>query len=100
VESDRVVVAATGTAHSVESSMQSWKSSKQSQAGPRRRGRHDRHDESLDEAPRVLDDEPADIEQAIPVEEDESVEEIQDAEESASRVFDEGAPGDDDEPHE
>jgi len=79
--------------------MQSSKCSQQSQAGPRRRGRHDRHDENLDGAPRLLDDEPADIEQAIQVEEDEPVEEIQDAEESASRAFDEGAPSDD-EPHE
>lgn len=82
--------------------MQSSTSSEQSQAGPRRRGRHDRYDESLDEAPQLLDDEPADIEQAIPLEENEeneSVEEIEDAEDTTSRVFDEGPPSHD-EPHE
>jgi len=55
-------------------------SSKQSPAGPRR-GRHEDHDDSLDEEPQSLDDQPADIERAIPVEENESVEEIEDAEE-------------------
>jgi hypothetical protein len=83
--------------------MQSSASSKQSQAGPRRRGRHGRDDdESLDEAPQLLDDEPADIEQARRLEEEEeneSVEEVEDAEEDASPVFDEGPPGHD-EPHE
>jgi hypothetical protein len=41
----------------------------------------------------LIDDEPADIEQADPFEEDnETVEEIEDAEERSSRVFDEGPP--------
>lgn len=70
----------------------------QSRAGPRRRGRHDRDDEGLGEAPQLLDDQPEDIEQANPVEEEnESVEEIEDQEESPSRIFDEGSP-DHDEP--
>ena len=79
--------------------MQPWTSSKQSPAGPRRRGRYDRDDESLDEAPQLLEDESGDIEQANPVEENESVEKIEDAEENPSCVFDEGSP-DHDEPHE
>lgn len=80
--------------------MQSSTHSKESQSGPRRRGRHDRHDGSPDEAPQLLDDEPADIEQADPLEEEnETVEEIEDTEESASRVFDEGSSSHD-EPHE
>jgi hypothetical protein len=54
--------------------MQPSTSSKQFRAGPRRRGRQDRDDEGLDEAPQLLDDEPADMEQANPVEENESVE--------------------------
>ena len=67
--------------------MQPSISSKKSSAGPRRRGRQDRDDEGLDEAPQLLDDEPADMEQANPVEENESVEnepagEIEDADES------------------
>jgi hypothetical protein len=62
----------------------------QSHAGPRRPGRHDRDDESLDEAPQLLEDEAEDIEQANLIEENESVEEIENAEESPSRVFDEG----------
>lgn len=67
--------------------MQPSTSSKKSGAGPRRRGRQDRDDEGLDEAPHLLDDEPADMEQANPVEENESVEnepadEIEDADES------------------
>lgn len=45
-------------------------SSKKSGAGPRRKGRQDRDDEGLDEAPQLLDDEPADMEQANPVEEE------------------------------
>jgi hypothetical protein len=92
---------AADKAHSAETSMQSWTSSKQSPAGPRRRGRYDRDDESLDEAPRLLEEEPGDIEQANPVDEvdeNESVEEIEDAEENMT-VFDEGPPGHD-EPHE
>jgi hypothetical protein len=68
----------------------------QSQAGPRRPGRHDRDDESLDEAPQLLEDEPGDVERAGLVEEDEPVEEIDDAEEDASRIFDEEPPGRDD----
>ena len=72
-------------------------SGKQSPAGPRR-GRHEDHDDSLDEAPQSLDDQPADIERAIPVEENESVEEIEDAEEDTG-IFDEGLPSHD-EPHE
>jgi hypothetical protein len=47
--------------------------SKEFKAGPRRRVRQDRDDEGLDEAPRLLDDDPADAEQAIPVEENESI---------------------------
>ena len=67
--------------------MQPSTSSKKSVTGPRRRGRQDRDDEGLDEAPQLLDDEPADMEQANTVEENESVEnepadEIEDADES------------------
>jgi hypothetical protein len=84
------------TAHALEPSMHSSTSHNQSQAGPRRPGRHDRDDEGLDEAPQLLEDEPGDIERADLVEEDEPVEEIHDAEEGDSRVFDEGPPGRDD----
>lgn len=84
--------------------MPSLTSSGQLQAGPRRRGRQDRHDESHDDAPQLRDDEPADIEpadieQAVLVEDDESIEDVEDAEEGASPVFDDGTPGHD-EPHE
>jgi hypothetical protein len=80
--------------------MQSSTRRKESPTGPRRKGRHDRRDESLEEAPQLLDDEPADIEQADPLEvENDSVEQIEDAEDSASSIFDEGSPSHD-EPHE
>ncbi len=75
--------------------MQFLTSNDQSQAGPRWRERHDRYDESLDEAPQLLEDEPVDMEQAIPAEEaeeNESVEEIEDVEKDTSSVFIEGPP--------
>ncbi len=51
--------------------MQPSTCSKQSTGGPRRRA--DR-DEGLDQARQLLDDEPADMERANPIEENESIE--------------------------
>lgn len=56
--------------------------------GPKRRERH-YYDESVDEPAQLLEDEPVDVEDAIPAE---PVEAIEDAEEGPSPVFDEGAP--------
>jgi hypothetical protein len=65
--------------------MQPSTSRKKCVTGPKRRGRQDR-DEGLDEAPQLLDDEPADMKQANPVEENESAENesVDDIEESGS----------------
>jgi len=60
--------------------------------GPKRREKHHSYDESIDEPAELLEDEPVDIEAAIPAEENEPVETIEDAEDSALPGFDEGAP--------
>jgi hypothetical protein len=63
-------------------------------SGPKRRGRDDRDDdESLDEAPRLLEDDEEDVERADLIEENESEEEVENAEENLSSVFDEEPPG-------
>jgi hypothetical protein len=77
-------------AHSAVASMQFSTSQKRSQPGPKRE-KHYSYDESIDEAAQLLEDEPVDIEQAIPAEENEPVEHVEEAEES-SAVFDEGPP--------
>ena len=69
--------------------MQFSRGNKQRRAGPKRREKHYSYDESLNEAPQLLEDEPTDIEQEIPVEENEPVEHIEEAEESPSSVFEE-----------
>ena len=66
--------------------------------GPKRREKHYAYDESVDEPAQLLEDKPVDVEEAVPAEENEPVETIEDAEDSTSPVFDEGPPSRD-EPH-
>lgn len=70
---------------------------KRSRAGPKRKDKHYSYDESVDEAAKLLEDEPVEIEHAIPAEENEPVEHVEEAEED-SAAFDEG-PASPDEPH-
>lgn len=67
--------------------------------GPKRKEKHYAYDESVDEPAPLLEDQPVDIERAVPAEENEPVETIEDAGDSTSPIFDEGLPSHD-EPHE
>jgi hypothetical protein len=64
---------------------------KRSRAGPKRKDKHYSYDESVDEAAKLLEDEPVEIEHAIPAEENEPVEHVEEAEEG-SAAFEEGPP--------
>jgi hypothetical protein len=64
--------------------MQFWTSKHQSEAGPKRKDKHYSYDESIDESAQLLEDEPVDIEQAIPAEESEPVDQVEEAEESST----------------
>lgn len=65
---------------------------KHPRSGPKRRQKHYSYDEALNEAPQLLEDEAVNIEQELPVEENEPVEHIEETEESPSSVFEEGPP--------
>lgn len=43
-------------------------------AGPKKQNRHYSYDESLDEAPKLIDDEAVEVEQAVPADENEAIE--------------------------
>ena len=79
--------------------MQSSPGDKHADAGPKRRPRHYSYDESVDEAPRLIEDEPVEVERAVPAEENESVQKIEKEDEPAPPAFDEGDASRD-EPHE
>jgi hypothetical protein len=42
--------------------------------GPKKRNRHYSYDESLDEAPKLIDDEAVEVEEAVPADENEAIE--------------------------
>ncbi len=74
-------------------------SNEQSRTGPNRRQKHYSYDESPNESPQLLEDEPVDIEHAVPMEQNEPVENIEDSDENDSEIFEEGVP-DRDQPRE
>jgi len=67
-------------------------------AGPKRRAKHLSYDESVDEAPALIESEPVDVEGAVPAGENDAVEQVEQPDD-APVAFNEGAPGRD-EPHE
>ena len=46
----------------------------QTRDGPKKRDRHHSYDESLDEPPKLIEDEPVEIEEAVPAEENPPIE--------------------------
>jgi hypothetical protein len=57
--------------------------------GPKKRDRHHSYDESLDEPPKLIEDEPVEIEGAVPAEENPSVENGDEKKEPDSAAFEE-----------
>jgi hypothetical protein len=56
---------------------------------PKRKQKHYSYDESLDETPKLIADEPADVEEESPAEENEAIEESQVATRPEPPVFEE-----------
>jgi len=61
----------------------------QTKDGPKKRDRHHSYDESLDEPPKLIEDEPVEIEEAVPAEENPSVENSDEKKEPDSAAFEE-----------
>lgn len=57
--------------------------------GPKRRDRHYSYNESVDEAPDLIEDEPVGVEHEAPAEDTEPVEGVEDTDEPAPPVFEE-----------
>jgi hypothetical protein len=57
--------------------------------GPKRRERHYSHDESVNEPAKLIEDEPVEIEQENPAEENEPLQEIEEISNSDSPAFEE-----------
>ena len=61
----------------------------QTKDGPKKRDRHHSYDESLDEPPKLIEDESVEIEEAVPAEENPSVENGDEKKEPDSAAFEE-----------
>jgi hypothetical protein len=57
--------------------------------GPKRRERHHSYDESVDEPAKLIEDEPVEIEEESPAKENESVERVEENNESDPPAFEE-----------
>ena len=57
--------------------------------GPKRRDRHYSYNESVDEAPQLIEDEPVGIEREAPVEDTEPIEGVEENDDQEPAVFEE-----------
>lgn len=69
--------------------MQTTTGSEWSMAGPKRRERHHSHDESVDKPAKLIEDEPVEIEEEIPAEENQPVERVEGNDRSDPPAFEE-----------
>jgi hypothetical protein len=58
--------------------MEAKQRSRSTANGPKRRQKHYSYDESVNEAAKLIDDEPADVEEEVPAEENEPLQRVED----------------------